>query len=107
MKVLHDEMLPAGVADVLLSDVVTTVTAAGFTGLENGESIRRAPAAGWDVLITADRNMPAQQNIPASGVALVLVPGNRMADISPRAAEIQVAVRAAKPGTVTRLQRPG
>ena len=38
--------------------------------------------------------MPAQQNIPASGVALVLVPGDRIADISPRAAEIQVAVHA-------------
>jgi hypothetical protein len=84
-----------------------TVKAAEFTELKNGELIRGAAAAGYQVLVTADRNMPAQQNIPASGVALVLVPGNRMADIGPRAAEIQTAVQAAKPGTVTRLQRPG
>ena len=86
-----------------------TVKAAELTGLKNGELIRGAAAAGHQVLVTADRNMPAQQNIPASGVALalVLVPGNRMADIGPRAAEIQTAVQAAKPGTVTRLQRPG
>jgi Helix-turn-helix. len=57
-------------------------------------------------LLTADRKMPAQQNIPASGLAVVLVPGNRMADIRPRAADIQAVVQAAKPGTVTRLRSP-
>lgn len=107
MKILLDEMLPAGVADLLPSHAVTTVKAAGFTGLKNGELIRGAAAAGYEVLITADRSLPAQQNIPASGVALVLVPGNRMADISPRADEIEAALQAAKPGTVTRLRRPG
>jgi hypothetical protein len=103
VKVLLDEMLPAGVAGLLPSHAVTTVKSAGFTGLTNGDLIRGAVAAGYEVLLTADRNMPAQQNLPASGIALVLVPGNRMADISPRAAEIQTAVQAARPGTVTRL----
>jgi len=107
MKILLDEMLPAGVTALLPGLDVTTVKAAGFTGLQNGELIRRAAAAGYQVLVTADRNMPAQQNVPASGIALVLVPGNRLADIGPRASEIQAAVQAATPGTVTRLARPG
>jgi len=103
VKVLLDEMLPAGLAGLLPSHAVTTVKNAGFTGLTNGDLIRGAVAAGYEVLLTADRNMSAQQNFPASGIALVLVPGNRMADIGPRAAEIQAAVLAARPGTVTRL----
>ena len=78
MKVLLDEMLPVGVADLLPGHAVTTVNAGGYTGLKNGELIRRATADGYDVLVTADRNMPAQQNIRASGIAVVLVPGNRL-----------------------------
>lgn len=105
MRVLLDEMLPVGVADLLPDHDVTTVKVAGFTGLKNGELIRRATAAGFGVLLTADRNLPAQQNIRAGTIAVVLVPGNRLAEIVPRAAEIQEAVRRAQPGTVTRVGR--
>lgn len=98
-------MLPADVASIFEGHSVATVKAAGFTGLTNGELIRRAAVAGYAVVVTADRNMPAQQNIPGSGIALVLVPGNRMAEIMPRAIEIQAAVDGARPGTVTRLAR--
>ena len=106
MKVLLDEMVPAGVADLLPSHDVTAVHAAGFSGLKNGELITCAAAAGYEVLVTADRSMPAQQDIPASGIALVLVPGNRLAEISPRADEVRAAVQSAVPGTVTRSNNP-
>ena len=96
-------MLPVGLAGLLPDHVVTTAKAAGFAGLKNGELIRRASADGYDVLVTADRNMPAQQNIRASGIAIVLVPGNRLADIEPKAAAIQSAVSTAQSGTVTRV----
>lgn len=48
MKVLLDEMLPAGLAELLPGLEVTTVKRAGFTGLDNGALIRRAVAAGFD-----------------------------------------------------------
>jgi len=67
VKVLLDEMLPVGVADLLPDDTVITVKVAGFTGLKNGELIRQTIAAGFEVLVTADRNLPAQQNIPRPG----------------------------------------
>ncbi len=106
MKVLLDEMLPVGVADLLPDHQVVTVKDAGYTGLKNGELIRRATAAGFDVLVTADRNMPEQQNIRASGIALVLVPGSRLAEIARSAAAVDAAVRGAQPGTVTRVSPP-
>ena len=107
MKVLLDEMLPLGVAQLLSGHDVTTVKTAGFAGLKNGALLRRAAAAEYDVLITADRNLPEQQNIGATRLAVVLVPGSRLAEITPRSAEIDEAVRAARPGTVTRLRRAG
>lgn len=106
MKVLLDEMLPVGVTDLLPGQMVTTVKAAGYTGLSNGELIRRATADGYNVLVTADRNLPAQQNIRASGIAVVLVAGNRLVDIEPKAGAIRHAIATAEPGTVTRVGRP-
>jgi hypothetical protein len=103
VRVLLDEMLPADVADLLPDQPVTTVKSAGYTGLSNGELMRRAVADGYDVLVTADRNLPAQQNIVASGIAVVLVKGSRMADIEPQATRIRIAIANAQPGMVTRL----
>jgi hypothetical protein len=106
VKVLLDEMLPGAVASLLSDHVVATVKATGYTGLSNGDLIRRAAADGYDVHVTADRNLPAQQNIAAIGIALVLVRGSRMADIEPQAARIRAAVAEAIPGTVRRIE-PG
>jgi hypothetical protein len=106
VKVLLDEMLPVGVADLLHDHLVTTAKAAGYAGLTNGELIRRAVEAGYDVLVTADRNMPAQQNIGAADIAVVLVPGNRLVEIEPVSEVIRDAVSTARSGTVTRVARP-
>ena len=106
MKVLLDEMLPAGVIALLPGHEVTTVSQAGFKGLTNGELLRRAAAIGYAVLLTADRNLPAQQNITVSGIAVVLVRGSRMSEVADQALQIQAAVSTAQPGTVTRVE-PG
>ncbi len=106
MRVLLDEMLPAGLADMLPGHEVTTVKDAGFAGLDNGALIRRAIAAGYTVLVTADRGLPAQRNIAVSGIAVVLVPGSRLAEIGPIADEIDRAIRGASPGVVAHVDRP-
>lgn len=54
MRVLLDEMLPAGVAGLLPDHEVTTVQQAGFKGLENSVLLRLAAASGYEVLLTAD-----------------------------------------------------
>lgn len=104
MKVLLDEMLPAGVAGLLPDHEVTTVQRAGFKGLTNGELLRLAAASGYAEPLTADRNLPAQQNVTASGIALVLVRGSRMCEVAGPATQIQDAVSGAQPVTVTRVE---
>lgn len=106
MRVLLDEMLPAAVAAALPDHVVVTAKAAGYAGLTNGELMRRAQADGFDVLLTADRNLPAQQNLRARGLGVVLVRGSRVVDVERQAGRIRVAVAGAAPGTVTRVE-PG
>ena len=104
MKVLLDEMLPAGVAGLLPEHEVVSVQQAGYKGLTNGELLRRAAGDGYGVLLTADRNLPAQQNLPSVGIAVVLVRGSKISDVAAQADAMREAVSGAMPGTVTRVQ---
>ena len=105
MRVLLDEMLPAGVATLLDGHDVTTVQRAGFKGLTNGELIRRAALSGYDVLLTSDASIPAQQNLKASDIAVVVVRGSRMADLVGQALRIKEAIESAVPNAVIRIER--
>ena len=104
MKVLLDEMLPADVAGLLPDHDVARVQQAGYKGLKNGELLRRAAGDGYDVLLTADRNLPAQQNIPAVGIAVVLVRGSKITEVAAQADAMRAAIADAQPGTVTRVE---
>lgn len=56
MRVLLDEMLSIGVREFLPSHEVYSAAYAGLAGISNGEMIRRAIDAGFDVL-----QMPADE----------------------------------------------
>lgn len=60
MRVLLDELLPAGVASPQPDHEVTTVQQAGFKGLTNCVLLRRVVTSGYAVLLTADHDLPAQ-----------------------------------------------
>ena len=55
---------------------------------------------------TADRNLPAQQNIAVAGIAVILVRGSRMQEVSAQVGAIRAALANAAPGTVARIE-PG
>ena len=62
MRILLDESLPHELRDDLPGHAVKTVTEAGWTGVRNGELLRRA-AESFDVFVTADQNLQYQQNL--------------------------------------------
>jgi hypothetical protein len=75
--------------------------------LLDGELLRRAAADGYAVLLTADRNLPAQQNIPALAIAVVLVRGSKVAEVAAQTDAVLAALASATPGTVTRVGHGG
>lgn len=103
MRILLDEMLPVGVIRLLPAHEVHTAQYAGFKGLSNGELLRRASAAGYEVLLTADRNLPAQQHVPAVGIAVVLVRGSTLRQVMDQNEALSAALAVAEPGTVVRV----
>ena len=105
MRILLDENIPVDFAAELPGHDVSTVVGLGWSGVLNGELMRRACDC-CDVFVTLDRNIEFQQNIPALpfGVIVVRAVSNRMVHLRPLALAILSAVSAAKPGE---LQKAG
>lgn len=105
MRVLLDENIPVDFAAELPGYDISTVVGLGWSGVLNGELLRRAREQ-CEVLVTLDRNIEFQQNIPALPFAVIVVRAisNRMAHLRPLVPAILEAVSAAKP---RQLQRVG
>ena len=78
MRVLIDECLPRQLKAWLIGkhDAVT-VQEAGWANIKNGILLRLANEAGFDVFVTADKNMYFQQNFSGLRIAAVVIPSNR------------------------------
>jgi len=105
MRILLDENIPIDFAAELPGHDVSTVAERGWSGILNGELMRRARER-CDVFVTLDRNLEFQQNIAdlPLGVIVVRAVSNRMIHLRPLASAILMAVSAATPG---RLQKVG
>ena len=104
MRVLLDENLPLEFAAEIVGFPVATVRGLGWSGVQNGELMRRA-APICDVFVTMDRNLLYQQNVPALsfGVIVVRAHSNRLIDLWPLVPELVAAIPTATPGTWVRV----
>ncbi len=103
---LFDESVPHDLVPAVAGHEVATVQGLGWAGTRNGALLRAARAAGLEVLVTTDRNMRHQQNVPSSGLALIVLraPSSRVADLLPVVPALLAALPGAAPGTVTELR---
>jgi predicted nuclease of predicted toxin-antitoxin system len=72
VRVLLDEQLPRRLARELVGHDVSTVRQQGWAGVKNGELLRRAADRGFEVLLTADRSLPFQQNLAGARLGVVV-----------------------------------
>lgn len=105
MLVLLDESLPVQLALEFAEFEVRTVRQQDWTGLSNGELLRKADSEGFRVFVTADQNLQYQQNLSRSGLGVVVVAArsNRMQDLKPLVSRIREAVATVKSGEVKRI----
>ena len=102
---LCDESVPRDVAAAVVGHDVATVQGRGWAGAKNGALLRAAREAGYEVLVTVDRNIEYQQNILASGVALVVIRtrSTRVSDLLPAVPALLEALPAVTAGTITHV----
>lgn len=106
MRLLLDECVPRKLK-FFFTDAgheCETVTDAGFSGKENGELLALADKK-FDVLITVDKNIRHQQNIPTRKLGLLVIRAmsNDLDDIRPHIGEAVVALRSIRPGEVVEI----
>ena len=78
MRILIDECLPRQLQEWLggIHDAIT-VQEMGWANVKNGKLLRMANEAGFDVFVTADKNMYYQQNFDSFLISAVVIPSNR------------------------------
>jgi hypothetical protein len=74
--------------------------------LKNGRLLEAAEAAGFDVLITVDQNIPDQQNLSGSKVSILILCGrtNRLLDLTPLVPAAISALASIGSGDVVRIR---
>jgi hypothetical protein len=106
MRVLLDNGTPRGVARALTGHVVEEARRRGWDTLTNGQLLDAAEVAGFDVLLTTDRNLKYQQNLLGRRLAVVVLTKARWRLIQPQLSEIAAAVAAVRPGSYTEVDIP-
>ena len=77
-RVLLDHCVPRPFRNLLVGCAVSTANEMGWAALKNGELLDAAEAAGFEVLITSDKNLRHQQNLSSRRIAIVELPTNRL-----------------------------
>ena len=104
MRILLDESVPKDLRDHLPRHEVVTVQESGWQGKSDGELLRLA-APHFGVLITADQNLPHQQNLATFelGVVILVAQRNRLADYMPLLPLLREELTKVKPGKAIRV----
>ena len=101
MRILFDASVPRPLRNYLRPHVVLTAQAHGWDRLRNGALLKAAEEHGYDVFVTADKNMQHQQSIAHSKLAILVLGRSKWPDIERCAPEILHALERAKPGAYT------
>ena len=106
MLILFDHVTPRGIARFLAGHTVTKAKDRGWDTLSNGDLLAAAEQAGFDVLVTADKNMRYQQNLTGRRIALVVLSTPQWPVVKLHLRKIVAAVNTATPGSYIEVEIP-
>jgi hypothetical protein len=107
LLVLFDNGTPRTLARYLIErHTVAEARARGWERLGNGELLAAAEAAGFEVLVTTDKNLKHQQNLSDRRIAIVVIGVGRWRLVKPHATQVAAAVNAATPGSFFQVEIP-
>ncbi len=104
MRILFDQVTPRGIAPALTGHTVSTARERGWSTLSNGDLLAAAESAGFDVLITADKNIQYQQNLESRRIALIVLSTPQWPVVKLHLGKITDAVARATPGSYSEVK---
>ncbi len=106
MRILLDNSAPRGLARYFIGHAVEEARAQGWEELANGDLIEAAEHAGFDLMVTTDKNIRYQQNLEGRKRALIVLEHSQWPMVKLVAARIVAAVDAAVPGSYLEVDVP-
>jgi hypothetical protein len=105
MRVLIDECIDQKLRLLFVGHECQTAAYAGLAGLKNGALLTAAEAAGSEVMVTTDQEIPFQQNLGFRRIAVIVLcgPTNRLADLTPLVPAALKTIETVKAGQVSRI----
>jgi len=106
MLILFDNGTPAPLRYALEGHVVVEAIERGWDRLVNGELIAAAEAAGFELLLTTDKNIRYQQNLTGRKIAFVVLGNQQWPTLQRYVERVVAAVDAATPGSYKEVEIP-
>jgi len=105
VKILLDECLPLDFRHSFPNHDAHTAQWAGLKGHKNGELLRAAEVAGYDVLLTVDQGIPHQIVFAGRKLSIILVRSrtNQIEDLLPLVDAIVRALETTQPGQTVEI----
>jgi putative NIF3 family GTP cyclohydrolase 1 type 2 len=106
MLILLDHNAPKRLALHLQGHSVSTAKERGWDRLTNGDLLASAEEAGFELFLTADKNLRYQQNLSERKISIIVLGHSPWRVVSLRLAEIAAAINAAVPGSYAEVDIP-
>ncbi len=106
MRILFDHGTPSGIAASLSGHDVTEAIERGWDRISNGELLKAAEAAGFDVLLTTDKRIRHQQNLMGRKIAIVVLGNSTWRIVRLYLDRIALVVAEATPGSYAEVEIP-
>jgi hypothetical protein len=106
MNVLFDHGTPLPLTSFLKHHAVKNAKSQGWDTLSNGDLLDAAEAAGFDVLVTSDKNIAYQQNLKRRKIAIVVLGNPQWPSLRLYANLVVAAIDGAQPGSYVEVEIP-
>src|SRR5688572_22082850 len=106
MLVLFDQGTPVPLRQALAGHTVRTAAEQQWATFENGALLDAAQAAGFEVLVTTDKNIRYQQRLAGRRIPIVVLGQGRWPVVRLHAQRVVDAVNGATPGAYTEVDIP-
>jgi hypothetical protein len=106
MLILFDHGTPRSIARWLQDHTVVEAIERGWDRLSNGALLKAAEEAGFDVLLTTDKNIRYQQNLKGRRLAIVVLGNPQRPAVERHIDRLIEALNAAAPGSYTEVEIP-
>jgi hypothetical protein len=106
MRILIDECIDERFRNSLTGHDSQTARYAGFTGLKNGDLLKAAEAAEFDVFLTVDQGIEYQQNLSGRKIAIIIVraKSNRLYTLLQLVPACLAHIESIQPGQVVSIE---